>query len=277
MQSSKLLLIEGIPGSGKTTISTKINEWYLGKNIPARLYNEGIANPVDLAWCAYVPIGQYNSLLEKYDSIRDRIKERTTIEGDYAIVEYTQVHCGTDFYNDLENYEIYGGRVSTEQYLEITLRRWRTFGTKSPTEVSIMESALLQNTVMELLFYRCISEADIISHALTLVDYVKTFAPVVIYLSQPDVGKTIQHIANERSSPYGRWIDNKIIYCEKTPYAQKHGIKGFDGVIKMIEMRKNLEKAILAQVPSAVIIEKVDDDWDAVWDRVSDVLKIAVK
>jgi len=268
---SKLIFVEGISGSGKTTLTQKLDAWFKSRNIPARLYNEGIANPIDLAWCAYVPINKYNELLKQYDSISDRIKERTALEGEHAIVEYTQVHRGQSFYDELQNYEIYGGRIPDDNYFQITTNRWKTFGKKSRSECSIMESAFLQNNIMELLFYRCIDEAEIISHTKSLIDYVKSLSPIVIYLSQPNIRKTIQHIADERSD--WNWIEGMITYCEKTEYAKQNGIKGFDGVIKMLEKRKQLEKIILKQLPTAtIIIENTDNDWDLVWEKMLAVL-----
>lgn len=269
---SKLILVEGISGSGKTTLSQKLGTWYQDHNIPVKLYNEGIANPICLAWCAYVPIIQYHELLQKYDRISDRIRERTVIEGEYAIVEYTQVHRGQNFYDELQNYEIYGGRVSDNKYFEITTNRWQTFGNKNHDECSIMKSAFLQNTIMELLFYRCIDESAITSHAKKLIDYVKSLHPVVIYLSQPDIRNTIQHVADERSD--WNWINIMVDYCEKTPYARKKGISGFDGIIEMLEERKQLEKNIFSQLQAkTAIIENTNNDWDAVWESILEAVR----
>jgi len=269
--SSKLILVEGIPGSGKTTLTQKMNAWYGSRNIPARLYNEGIANPVDLAWCAYIPIDKYHELLEKYSSISDKIKERTVFEGEHAIVEYTQVQGGTSFHDEFQNYEVYGGRVSDAEYFDTTTRRWRAFGNSNPNEISIIESAFLQNTVMELMFYRQIDDAEIIPHTKSLINYVKKFSPILIYLSQPDIRKTIQHIADERVD-WG-WIELMIANCEKAPYAKQHKIKGFDGVVEMLEKRKQLEKTIISQLPiKSVIIENTDNNWDDVWKSIEQII-----
>jgi len=258
-QSSKLILVEGIPGSGKTTLTQKMYARYREKGVPVRLYNEGIANPIDLAWCAYVPIDKYNELLKKYDSISDRIEECTVIEDSHAIVMYTQVHRGQDFYSELENYEIYGGRIPDDKYFEITTSRWCKFGKSNPDNLSIIESAFLQNTIMELLFYRCFGESEIIAHANKLINYVKSLSPTIIYISPPDIRKTIRHIADERIGEHSNWIDDMIKYCEKTPFAKQHAIKGFDGVIELLEKRKKLEIAILNQLPiKSTIIENTE-------------------
>ena len=45
----RLILIEGIPGSGKSTLSARLETWLKDQGIAARLYSEGDAHPADLA------------------------------------------------------------------------------------------------------------------------------------------------------------------------------------------------------------------------------------
>jgi len=42
-------MVEGIPGSGKSTFAQKIEEFYTKHNLKANLYNEGSFHPADLA------------------------------------------------------------------------------------------------------------------------------------------------------------------------------------------------------------------------------------
>ena len=39
---NRLILVEGIPGSGKTTISKKIRDYLMNKGLDVILYNEGV-------------------------------------------------------------------------------------------------------------------------------------------------------------------------------------------------------------------------------------------
>src|SRR5659263_135706 len=109
---TKLIMVEGIPGSGKSTFAHKIADYYRNKDILVNLFNEGQAHPADLAWCACVPLGSLDNLLLKYSGLEGEIRKNMHIEGDYAIIAYTQVKTDNrGFYKELENYEIYDNRV----------------------------------------------------------------------------------------------------------------------------------------------------------------------
>jgi len=77
---SKLILVEGIPGSGKTTTANKIVAYYRDNGVNATAYIEGDAHPADLGWIACIPQEHYNSLLARYPQLAEDIKVNTQIE-----------------------------------------------------------------------------------------------------------------------------------------------------------------------------------------------------
>ena len=117
--------IEGLQGAGKSTLVGR-----LAKELPnCRVFREGDYNPVELAWCSYLTKEQYEAVLEKYAGIADEIKENTTLERVFApesmladrnvedryVVTYTRILTDIPgFHKDLEQYEIYNGRVDRE-------------------------------------------------------------------------------------------------------------------------------------------------------------------
>ena len=81
--------VEGLQGSGKSTLVRCLSEKYPDyKDIC-----EGDYSPVELAWCAYVNRETYSEILEKYDAIRDEIKEKS-FEEDYLLHENSYRHSG---------------------------------------------------------------------------------------------------------------------------------------------------------------------------------------
>lgn len=48
--NSRLILVEGIPGAGKTTTARKIKEKLIDEGKEAILYEEGMSHPADMAW-----------------------------------------------------------------------------------------------------------------------------------------------------------------------------------------------------------------------------------
>lgn len=274
---TKLILVEGIPGSGKSTFARKIAEYYRVGNITVNLFIEGEAHPADLGWNACVPAGQYEKMVNKYSVLRGEIRRNMRIEGGYAIVAYTQVKgAPKEFYKDMEAYEVYDGRVSDDVFFNLHYNRWRSFGENALAndDLNIFECAFMQNHVNELLFWRDADMKTIIEHHNKLIATVESLSPVLIYLSQPDIRETILRIAKERVSPDSdNWIDRCIAYCESSPFGKKHGIKGFEGAMQFFEIRKRLEMEILDQLSiPRTIVENPDFNWDDVWTKIAEYL-----
>ncbi len=250
---TKLILIEGIPGSGKTTIATKIKEYLEAQNIATALFSEGDVHPADLSWCSYLSIDEFNSIIPKYPQYSEIIKQNTVLENDYAVVAYTKLGLApseNEVMNFFEEHEVYDGRVPLERFSKIHLQRWRNFADKAveKKEVSIFECAYFQSQICELMGIH-LADSDYISeHLISLIAIVKKLNPVIIYLTQPDIGETIARVAKQRVSPdkeHPDWIDLVIGWVEKSKYGRKHELNGFDGVIRFFEERKKLEFDIL--------------------------------
>ena len=274
---TKLVLVEGIPGSGKTTIAQKIAERYLNLSRPVNQYLEGLAHPADLGWNACVPIGQYNGILEKYPALRDEIERNTRIENGYAIIAYTLVKaCDKSFYKELEAFEVYDGRAPDDLFFGLHYDRWHEFGemAEKSNALNIFECAFLQNHVNELLFWRDVSEDEIITHCNKLIASVKQLSPILIYLSQPDTMETIRRVAEERVSPDGgKWIERVIAYCEDSPFGRLRNIKGLDGAMEFFNIRKRLELKIIEQLSIPYkVVENINYNWLNVWEQIESYL-----
>ena len=270
---TKLILIEGIPGSGKTTFAKKTAGLYQSRGITVNLFIEGQLHPADLSWNACVPVALYENILAKYEPIQREIAKHTVFEGNTAIIAYTQVATDNkDFYRELETFEVYGGRVPDEVFFKLHYNRWHAFANNAAekSELNIFECAFMQNHVNELLFWRNADEGTVIAHHNKLLDSVKCLSPVVIYLSQADIRETIQRIARERVSKDNvNWIDRCIEYCENSPFGKRRGTKGFDGAIEFFSIRKQLDMKILSQLSTPyVIIENENYDWDYIWKQI---------
>jgi hypothetical protein len=277
LENHKLILIEGIPGSGKSTFARRIAEWYRNRGTAVNLYIEGQSHPADLGWNACVPIAEYGVILRRYERLKDEIARNTVFEDDTAIVAYTLIKTDDrDFYKELESFEVYDGRAPDERFCKLHYDRWRSFGQNAAgsEERNIFECAFLQNHVNEFLFWRDAGEDAIIEHHNRLIDFVKCLSPVLIYLSQPDIRETIGRTARERvSQEHGNWIDRCVAYCENSPYGKRHNIKGYDGIIEFFAVRKQLEMKILRQLSIPhIVIENADYDWECVWREIEDYL-----
>jgi len=264
-------MVEGIPGSGKSTFAGKIANYYRNKGIVVNLFNEGQAHSADLAWSACVPLGSLDTILSKYSELESEIRKNMDIEGDYAIIAYTQVKTDNRiFYKELENYEIYDNRVAFDVFCNLLQSRWESFGRQAVEKdvLYIFECAFFKNHINELQNYQLANKTDIESHLNKLLLFVLNLSPHLIYLSQPNVRETIERVAKTRISDHGNWIDMAISYVENTPYGKINDLKGFDGLIRCIEDRKQIELDVLRTLPiKSIIVENNDYDWENAWNK----------
>ena len=276
--NTKLIMIEGIPGSGKSTFAQKIEEFYTKHNLKANLYNEGSFHPADLAWNAYIPVEKLDSILAPYQSFHGEIDKHTHIEDDYAIVSYTQVKTENEsFFKDMESREVYDNRVPFEVFDSLHRKRWSYFCQQAEIkdELTIFECAFLQNHISELMLIQ-LADIDMMKqHFNSLIQTVIPLSPILVYLSQANVRETIERVAAQRFSEHGSWIDGFTHYMENTPYGKLHQIHGFDDVVKCLEKRKEAELEIIKALPiHTIVLENKNYDWDTLWKNLEDKLPL---
>ena len=99
--------VEGIQGSGKSTLVKLLSE----KCPDHKVLEEGDYSPIELAWCAYMGMEDYQAALEKYPYMREEIEAKTHFEDEHAVVCYTKIRTDDrSFYQEMEKYEIYNNR-----------------------------------------------------------------------------------------------------------------------------------------------------------------------
>lgn len=278
---NRLILVEGIPGSGKTTLSNKIKQDLESKGKKVILYNEGDLHPADLAWHAYIPLIEFEAIIKENPEYKETLIKHSQFEDNYVLVAYTKLgfrEKEIELLKYFEEHEVYDGRVPLEVFKKLHFKRWKKFIEQVNSDgIIIFECAYLQNHLNELLGFHHKNKGFIINYMIDLINIVKKLNPLLIYLSQPNVGETISRVAKERISPdkskYEDWIDLVIKYVEKSMYGKLHDLKGFDGSVQFFEERKKLELAVIEQLPiDKAVIENSDYNWDKVFDQIKVVL-----
>jgi hypothetical protein len=274
---NRLILIEGIPGSGKTTTAARLRDYLTDKGIKVKLYSEGDPHPADIAWNAYIPLEEYVELIDKTPEHKDSIKNCTTFEKEYALVAYTKLGLDSkdnELLEYFEAHEVYDGRVPLDTFKNLHLNRWKQFGFSVEEDLTVIfECAFLQNHVNELMGAHDKGLDYIINYMQELITAVKDLNPKLIYLVQTDTCETIRRVAEERVSPdksrWPDWIDRVIKYIEDSQYGQKHGLKGFDGAIEFFESRKKIELAVIDKLPvDKAVINNPEYKWEEVFEEV---------
>lgn len=247
--------VEGLQGSGKSTFVEKLFE----KHPECTLIREGDYSPIELAWCAYLNGKQYEEILEKYPDLNSQIKKKTYCEDDHRIVCYTKIRSeNRDFYRDLEQYEIYNGRIPLDRFEEIVMNRYRKWN----TEDMIFECSLFQNIVEDMILFHNLSDEQIMDfyYQVKKALYEKTYR--IIYLRSDNIEGNICKIRKERIDEHGNevWFELMMEYFGQCPYAKENGCKGESDLIAHLKHRQDLELRICKEIfPECSVILKSKD------------------
>jgi hypothetical protein len=267
MNKRKLIIVEGIPGSGKTTQAVFIRELLEKKGIPNRLYCEGDLNhPADFEAIAHFTHSEYEVFLSRFSSYRQVLEQNVTVDGDDYFVSYRKLNLNAgqtqldEMIAELAKYDVYEIPLAST-YRRLVMERWRKFSISAmkTDEISIFECCFLQNPLTVLLGKHNVAVSEAIEHIHLVTASIRALHPVLIYLGQPDVRIILQRVAKERPL---EWKEFLIAYFTQQGWGKARGVTGFEGVIEFYEMRSRLERKLLGQLDiSKLLIENASSDW----------------
>jgi hypothetical protein len=268
----QLILIEGIPGSGKTTSARNLYETLKKEGKKVVQYSEGDLHPADLSWMAILTSDEYKKLLEYYPTMEEKIIKRSRIEEEIVLVAYTMLGLdqGSDLYQYLASKEINAVNFDIESFKAAHLSRWKQFVEDSePDTIYVFECVLLQNHMTYLMLDYQAEEDYIKGYFDDFIEVIKPLSPVLHYLYPESVDDAIRHVAKVRRPEYqdrtNVWIDRVVDYVESTPYGQTHQLKGIEGFIDFTSKRRAIEMDILNSLDiKSHVIKHRGDSWNHV-------------
>jgi hypothetical protein len=250
--------VEGLQGSGKSTMVRKLSELNLGYTA----VREGEYSPVELSWCAYVNSDQYEEILNRYPDLRSEIEGKTYSEGNKKIICYTKITTDKRaFYQDLEHYEIYNNRVPFDNFRSIVLERYR----KWISDKMIFECSLFQNAVEDMILFRQASDEEIMAFYRFVRGVLNGKEYRIIYLKTDNVRTNLDVIRKERSDASGNelWYPMMLGFFNDCPYSKARGLHGDDDLIDHFRHRQDLELRICEEIfPDRRIILRSKDYTD---------------
>ena len=271
-----LIFIEGLPGSGKTTFAKRLHHSLQEKSLAPLLFREGDYNPLSLLWQAIFQEKDFEELIKRYATLKKSILENTFDYGLKKAIAYTKVVAQSGdmkFYQEMQAYEV------NKQKYDVFVREYDRLyeGFTKKEHPYIFECTLLQNHVNQLFAVYVKDEQTIIEHIKKLLSHLSSYKPLIFYVKQKDIPKTLERIARERISPnkelQADWIDMAINYVEQTKYGQGQSKKGKALLLQYLQDRQALELKILKELDVGVHIFELDQDYDLVFEKMEEVFR----
>jgi hypothetical protein len=265
---SKLILFEGIPGSGKITAAVNLQSFFEGRNIPVRFWREGgFDHPADFEGIARLSESEYQDLLTRHSELTEIVREHTSIRSDDYLLKYRKIQrlypekVDLSLVDDLFCLDVYDG-LPVEEYCRLALYRWQDFfqTAKDLDEVTLMECVYLQNPLRVMLARHDANPQVARQHIEKLTNIIRDLNPLVIYLYPQGARAALLHVYAERPK---EWSDFVIWYLTGQEYGKSHNLNGYEGVIQFYEIRQKLEVEMLRNLSiQQLVIEHSGDEWE---------------
>ena len=265
---TKLILIEGIPGSGKTSTGQSIRDWVAGKGLKASLYLEDAPNhPVDLDSLAYLDEKQYKDFVGQFDRYRPVIEKITEKSDDGYFVFYrlwgeaSGEKIPAELAEVLYAYDAHDS-LPPEKYRALSLERWQKFGAQAKIDdtVTIFECCFLQNPLTIFVGKHNQPIDQVKALILELAGFVEELNPTLVLLRAGSAKQTLQRVIKTRPQA---WIKGVEEYITGQGYGKAHNLSGMQGVFSFYEMMQEVEEEVASKLDwNKVLLDNSNWQWD---------------
>lgn len=257
MTDTKLILVEGLPGSGKTTMARFIAGWLEQQGVQTDLFLEGnVDHPADFEFVARLDEQEYADLKARFPAEVGFLESQVRrVGGDvffrYRAMQETNSHLSPALAAALARYEIY--ELPAAVYRRLLRERWQRFASRAAGgEVTyVFECCFLQNPLTMLLGRHDEGVSEVRAFVLELAAAVEGLQPRWVYLQRGDVSSTLRQAAQSRPR---EWLDFVIAYHTQQGHGKAQGWQGFEGLVQFYEMRQAVELALLPRLPFAGLL-----------------------
>jgi hypothetical protein len=246
----KLILVEGIPGAGKTSACEYIGSQLNKHGVNACVFGEGDLNhPIDYEATAFVSNERLKDLKKDFPEL-ESLENMQTHKGTYrgVLIPYvTLANAGmvTDECAEaLSKYDVY--EMPSGVYKELVLTKWKAFAEQAKTSeyIVITDCCFLQNPLTMLMAKYNETPESIIKFVLEIEKIIQDLNPLLVYLAPDSVEKVIEDVRTARAS---EWFQHVSSYYTEQEYGKAHSLpRGMEGVVRMLEERVNLENQIIS-------------------------------
>lgn len=272
---SKVIIIEGIPGSGKTSTAKYVKQLLDRHRVPNRLFLEGdLDHPADYESVAWLEAEAYSKLIQD-DVHRLKLLEPYVQQAATGVlIAYGKLanhshdghnrdqHAVRELVELLQDFDVY--KLTLEKYQSLMLEKWRSFAdrVRQSEEVFVLECCFMQNP-LTLMFGRFNEPLHrIATFVQSLEETMLDLNPKLVYLYQDRIELSFRRVMEERPEA---WLNYITWYYTEQGYGKAEGLRGTEGLLQALEARKRYELELVRTLSlSKCMINNSDAKWDEV-------------
>lgn len=244
----QLILVEGLPGTGKTTATQRITEHLASKGINAAPLLEGDSEiPCDFYETAGVPIEEFETFCASHPEVADNLSGISLRTMNYVYLRLDR--CSefvADTFRKWDMGDELNQQVSVAQYIPCALERidhWVAANLDNENTV-IIDSGFLQNPINELLF-RGAYDAQVCSFIQNIAERFMPLHPMCFYLKRESAKIAIDFAKQAKGPDWAARVDTMLQEA---------------GCSDLFEHRFELELKLLPSL-SHIICSILGEDW----------------
>ena len=246
--NAKLIIVEGLPGFGKSTTAKLINEILSQNKIEVELFFFFFFNhPADYDVVSCFNKFEFDRLVSNSGDFKEVLLKRVLKKGSNYLLPYRKIknefgdQFSDELCNDISRNDIY--ELPFDKNVELIADKWNDFAeiALEDNKVYIFECCFIQNPLTIGMIKYGEQKEKIINYVMKVAKIIENLNPMLFYVEQDDLEFSFRKALKERNP---EWSTGIVDYYTNQGYGKEHNHSGVEGAIKVLEARRNLELEI---------------------------------